>query len=325
MKKALVTGASGFVGAHLVKQLKKEGYWVRAVSRREPPFAPSQADEYLLLDLRQPQPCQRALTLPLGTFDEVYQLSADMGGIGFITVAPYEVMRNNALMNIHMIQAAVDAGVKKYFFSSSACIYRDMRPHEQELTEEDALPAHPDNEYGWEKLYAERLLMVCAAKYGIDVRIARFQTTYGPEGTWQGGREKAPAAICRKVAQAPYGGKVEVWGDGSAVRSYLYIDDLINAVRCLMRSDIKEPANIGSDEYVSVKQLVEMIIAISGKQLGIDFVPGPVGVLSRNFSNARIYSTGWRPRASLDQGLSRTYAWIAQQVKESSLSNEYVQ
>lgn len=324
MKKALVTGASGFVGAHLVKRLKKEGYWVRAVSRGKPPFSPSPADEYLFLDLCQPKPCQQACALPSRTFDEVYQLSADMGGIGFITTAPYEVMRNNALMNIHMIQASMDVGVKKYFFSSSACIYRDMKPHEQELTEEDALPAHPDNEYGWEKLYAERLLTVCAVKYGIDVRIARFQTTYGPEGTWRGGREKAPAALCRKVAQAPNGSAIEVWGDGSAVRSYLYIDDLINAVRCLMSSNVKEPTNIGSDEYVSVKQLAEAIIAISGKKLSIQFVPGPVGVLSRNFSNARIYSTGWRPKVQLNEGLSCTYAWITQQVKQYSLSNEYV-
>ncbi len=319
MKKALVTGASGFIGTHLVKRLKKEGYWVRAVARREPEFDVSPADEYLLLDLREGQQCRQALALASGSFDEVYQLAADMGGIGFITVAPYEVMRNNALMNIHMIQAAVDVGVKKYFFSSSVCIYRDMKPHEQELKEEDALPAHPDNEYGWEKLYAERLLSVCAAKYGIDVRIARFQTTYGPRGTWQGGREKAPAAICRKVAQAPDGGEVEVWGNGSAVRSYLYIDDLVDAVRCFMCSDIKEPTNIGSDEYVSVKHLVETVIAVSGKQLRIKYVPGPVGVLSRNFSNARIYSTGWRPKVALSQGLGRTYAWIAQQVKESGL------
>ncbi len=319
MKKALVTGASGFIGAHLVKRLKKEGYWVRAVSRRQPEFDPSPADEYTLLDLREARPCRQALALPSGAFDEAYQLSADMGGIGFITEAPYEVMRNNALINIHMIQAAVDAGVKKYFFSSSACIYRDMKPHERELREEDAIPAHPDNEYGWEKLYAERLLTVCAAKYGMDIRIARFQTTYGPQGTWQGGREKAPAAICRKVAQAPDGGEVEVWGDGRAVRSYLYIDDLIDAVRCLMCSDIKKPANIGSDEYVSIKHLVGTVIAISGKKLNIKYVPGPVGVLSRNFSNARIYSTGWRPKVALNQGLGRTYAWIAQQVKESGL------
>ena len=319
MKKALVTGASGFIGAHLVKRLKAEGYWVRAVSRTEPLFDSSPADEYLLLDLRQPQQCQEALALFSGTFDEVYQLSADMGGIGFITDAPYDVMRNNALINIHMIQSALDNGAKKYFFSSSACVYRDMKPHEQELREEDAIPAHPDNEYGWEKLYAERLLTVCAAKYGIDVRIVRFQTTYGPQGTWEGGREKAPAAICRKVAMVSDGGEVAVWGDGSAVRSYLYIDDLIDAVRRLMCSDIKGPVNIGSDEYVSVKHLVEMVIAISGKKLNIKYVPGPVGVSSRNFSNARIYSTGWQPKVPLQQGLTRTYVWIDQQVRQKTL------
>ena len=315
MKKALVTGASGFIGAHMVKQLKKEGYWVRAVARREPEFAASPADEYLLLDLREARQCRRAMVLPSGNFDEVYHLAADMGGIGFISAAPYDVMRNNALMNIHLAQAAADAKAKKYFFSSSVCVYRDMLPHEQELKEEDAIPAHPDNEYGWEKLYAERLLAVCAAKYGMDVRIARFQTTYGPEGTWQGGREKAPAAICRKAAQAPDGGEVEVWGDGSAVRSYLYIDDLVHAVRCLMGSGIQEPVNIGSPEYVSVKELAETVIAVSGKRLRIKYVPGPVGVLSRNFSNARIYSTGWRPKVSLHEGLDLTYTWVARQTE----------
>lgn len=314
MKKALVTGASGFVGAYLVKRLKADGYWVRAVSRGLPKFAKSLADEYLFCDLRDPAECRRALSLPTGTFDEVYQVSADMGGVGFITVAPYEIMHNNALMNIHMIQAAVDAKVPKYFFSSSACVYRDMRPGEKELVEEDAIPAFPDNEYGWEKLYAERLLKVCAIKHGIDVRIARFQTTYGPEGTWEGGREKVPAALCRKVAQAPDGGSIEVWGDGSAVRSYLFIDDLVDAIRRLMESDIKEPTNIGSDEYVSVKELAEAAIAISGKKLDIKFVPGPVGVLSRNFSNARICSTGWTAKVPLKEGLARTYAWVSAQV-----------
>jgi len=315
MKRALVSGASGFVGAHLVKRLKKDGWWVRAVSRHKPPFAASPADEYLLLDLREAGHCRKALSLPSGNFDEVYQLSADMGGVGFITAAPYEVMRNNALININMIQAALDAGTKKYFFSSSACVYPDMKPGAKPMTEEEALPAHPDNEYGWEKLYAERLLAIAAAKYGLDARVARFQTTYGPEGTWQGGREKAPAAICRKTAMAPDGGEVEVWGDGSAVRSYLYIDDLIEAMRRLMDSNIKEPVNIGSDEYVSVKQLTEMAIAISGKRLKIKYVPGPVGVLSRNFSNARIYSTGWKPKVPLKEGLTRTYTWIAKQAQ----------
>lgn len=319
MKRALVTGASGFVGAHLVNRLKKEGYWVRAASRSNPVFAPSLADEYLLLDLSVPDQCKKALSLSDGSFDEAYQLSADMGGIGFISAAPYEVMRNNALINIQMIQAAVDARVRKYFFSSSACIYRDMRPGEKELTEDDAMPAEPDNEYGWEKLYSERLLTVCGAKYGIDLRIGRFQTTYGPQGTWRGGREKAPAAICRKVSMAVDGGEVEVWGDGSAVRSYLYIDDLIAAVQSLMHSEIVQPVNIGSAEYVSVKKLTESIIAVSGKRLIIKYVPGPVGVLSRNFSNERIYSTGWRPKVSLDDGIKRTYNWILQQVQQAGL------
>ncbi len=316
MKRALVTGASGFVASHLIRRLKKEGYWIRAVSRHDPYFFQSSADEYLHLDLREPTCCQKALYLKDGlSFDEVYQLSADMGGIGFISSAQCEIMKNNALMNIHMIDAAVKSDVKKYFFSSSACVYRNMKPGEHQLTEDDAIPAYPDNEYGWEKLYTERLLTAYAAKYKFDLRIARFQTSYGPQGTWQGGREKAPAAICRKVAQAQDGGFIEVWGDGSAVRSYLYIDDLIEAILLLMCSDIKEPTNIGSPEYVSVKELVEMVIDISGKKLSIKYVPGPVGVLSRNFSNERIYSIGWKPKISLREGLSRAYRWIQEQVR----------
>lgn len=320
MKKALVTGASGFVASHLIRRLKKEGYWIRAVSRHDPEYLASSADEYFHLDLREGACCQKALYLKgSASFDEVYQLSADMGGIGFISSAQCEVMKNNALMNIHMIDAAVKSGVKKYFFSSSACVYRNMKPGERPLTEDDAIPAHPDNEYGWEKLYTERLLMAYAAKYKFDLRMARFQTSYGPQGTWEGGREKAPAAICRKVAQARNGGFIEVWGDGSAVRSYLYIDDLIEAVMALMGSNIQGPTNIGSPEYVSVKQLAETIIEISKKQLQIKYVPGPVGVLARNFSNDRIYSTGWRPRVSLLQGLKKTYQWIEQQVLRSKM------
>ncbi|MBC8248881.1 MAG: NAD-dependent epimerase/dehydratase family protein, partial [Anaerolineales bacterium] len=210
MKRALVCGAGGFIAGHLIKKLKREGYWVRGVDLKPHEFTPppvppnvgGQADEFLLLDLRDPQNCRQALTLPDGTFDEVYQLAADMGGMGFISVAECEVLRNNALINIHMAHTAAEMGVPRYFFSSSVCVYRDMQPGEPELTEDDAIPAKPDNEYGWEKLYAERVAMAYGRRYGMQVRIARFENCYGPEGTWRSGREKAPAAICRKVAEA---------------------------------------------------------------------------------------------------------------------------
>ena len=215
MKKALVCGAGGFIGGHLVKKLKREGYWVRGVDIKQHEFAPTQADEFLLLDLREPHNCWEALAVDGGTFDEIYQLAADMGGMGFIHTAECDIMHNSALINIHMIDAATKMGVPRYFFSSSVCVYRDMRPGEPEMTEDEAIPAHPDNEYGWEKLYAERMAQAYARHYPITVRIARFQNCYGPEGTWRGGREKAPAATCRKVAMAADGGTIPVWG-GSA-------------------------------------------------------------------------------------------------------------
>ncbi len=317
MKKALVCGAGGFIGAHLVKKLKKEGYWVRGVDIKYPEFSPTQADEFLILDLREHENSLKALSLSSGTFDEVYQLAADMGGMGYIHSAECEIMHNNSLININMTHAAAMKGIEKYFFSSSVCVYRDMKPGEPELKEEDAIPANPDNEYGWEKLYAERVAMAYGRKYGVRVRIARFQNCYGPEGTWRGGREKAPAAICRKVAEAEEGGTIEVWGDGSAIRSYTYIDDMIEGIYLLMKSDLEGPVNIGSPEYVSVKELVDTVIEVAGKKLKIKWVEGPVGVQSRNFSNERIYSLGWKAKFSLKEGISLTYPWIKEQVKKS--------
>jgi len=259
VKKALVCGAGGFIGGHLVKKLKKEGYWVRGVDIKQHEFAPTQADEFLLLDLRAPQNCRAALTLPDGgTFDEVYQLAADMGGMGFISVAECEVLHNNALINIHMAHTAAEMGVPRYFFSSSVCVYRDMQPGEPALTEDDAIPADPDNEYGWEKLYAERVTMAYGRHSGMKVRIARFQNCYGPEGTWRGGREKAPAAICRKVAMAEDGGTIPVWGDGTAIRAYTYVDDLVEGVYMLMHSDLEGPTIIGGDEYVTVDEAASL-------------------------------------------------------------------
>ena len=320
MPRAVVCGAGGFIASHLVKRLKAEGYFVRGVDLKRSEFSPSAANEFLLLDLRDPRQCRDAVAPPPGDerpFDEVYQLAADMGGMGFIHSAECEIMRHNALINLHMVDAAAHAQVRRYFFSSSVCIYRDMAPGEPELREEQAYPALPDNEYGWEKLYAERVAAAYGRRHGMDVRIARFQNCYGPEGTWTGGREKAPAAICRKVAESKDGGTIEVWGDGTAVRSYTYVDDMVDGIRRLMGSDLEGPVNIGSAEYVSVKELVDTVTQVAQKQVKVKWVTGPIGVRSRNFSNARIYSTGWRPRFSLRDGISRTYHWVNEQVRRA--------
>jgi len=316
MKRAVVCGAGGFIASHLVKRLERDGYWVRGVDIKEPEFAPTAADEFCLLDLRDIEQCRQALAPVDGQpIDEVYQLAAEMGGMGYISTAECDIMRHSTLMNVNIPQAAADAGIPRYFLSSSVCVYRDMAVGEPELSETEAYPAMPDNEYGWEKLYAERVAYAYGRRHGMAVRVARFQNCYGPEGTWTGGREKAPAAICRKVAETEDGGSIEVWGDGTAVRSYTYVDDLVDGIVRLMRSDLAEPANIGSPEYVSVRELVDTVIAVSGKQVGVRYVPGPVGVHSRNFSNARIYSLGWQARTSLRQGIDVTYGWIEQQVR----------
>ena len=361
MKRALVCGAGGFISGHLVKKLKREGYWVRGVDIKEHEFAPTAADEFLLLDLREPENCKAALTLEDGhpstspwssgtcpgpfvlgpkdqgrqvqgprtegsgqAFDGVYQLAADMGGMGFIPFAECEIMHNNALINIHMIHAAAQMGVSRYFFSSSVCVYRDMQPGEPELTEEDAIPANPDNEYGWEKLYAERVATAYGRHYDMNIRIARFQNCYGPEGTWQGGREKAPAAICRKVAEADdgpstssgQGGTIEVWGDGTAIRAFTYVSDLVDGIYTLMHSDLEGPVNVGSSQYGTVADLVRTVIEVSGKRIKVKYVEGPVGVQARNFSKARIRSLGWEAKVSLKEGIARTYPWIEAQVEK---------
>jgi GDP-D-mannose 3',5'-epimerase len=313
MKTAVVCGAGGFIASHLVKRLKREGYWVRGVDLKPPEFAPTAADDFGILDLREAANCRHALTLPSGRPDEVYQLAADMGGMGFIHSAACEIMRNSALINIHMIGAAADARVPRYFFSSSVCVYRDMIPGEPEMAESGAYPAMPDNEYGWEKLYAERMTMAYGLRYGMAVRIARFQNCYGPEGTWRGGREKAPAALCRKVAEAEDGGEIEVWGDGSAVRSYTYVDDMVDGILRVMQSTLEGPVNIGCPEYVTVNQLVETVIAASRKRIKVRHVEGPVGVQSRNFSNGRIESLGWRSQWPLRHGIAATYPWVVAQ------------
>ena len=315
MKKALVCGAGGFIGGHLVKKLKQEGYWVRGVDIKEQEFAPSATDEFLLLDLREEDNCRAALDLNEGRFYEVYQLAADMGGMGFISSAECDIMRNNALINLHMTHQASEMEIPRYFFSSSVCVYRDMQPGEREMTEAEAIPANPDNEYGWEKLYAERMAMTYVRNRGMAVRIARFQNCYGPEGTWKGGREKAPAAICRKVAEAEDGGTIEVWGDGTAIRSYTFIDDMTEGIHTLMKSDLEGPVNIGCPQYVTVDELVATVADIAGKDIEIEHVEGPVGVQSRNFGNERVYSIGWQAKVYLREGIARTYPWIEAQVE----------
>ncbi|MGB7570070.1 MAG: NAD-dependent epimerase/dehydratase family protein [Chitinivibrionales bacterium] len=315
MKKALVCGAGGFIGGHLAKKLKREGFWVRAVDIKQPEFAPSAADEFMQVDLREDENCKEALTLAGGCFDEVYQLAADMGGMGFIHSAECDIMHNSALINIHMVHNASAMGVPRYFFSSSVCVYRDMKPGEPEMTEAEAVPANPDNEYGWEKLYSERMCLAYARNSDLKVRIARFQNCYGPLGTWRGGREKAPAAICRKVAEVTDGGTIEVWGDGTAIRSYTFVDDMVDGIYLIMQSDLEGAVNIGCPQYVSVNDLVAVVAEKAGKKIKIRHIDGPVGVQSRNFSNERIYSLGWKPKYFLKEGINITYPWIEAQVK----------
>jgi GDP-D-mannose 3',5'-epimerase len=250
--------------------------------------------------------------------DAVFQLAADMGGVGFLTDSECDILRNNSAINTNMIHAAASAGAKRYFFSSSVCVYRDMLPGENALSEEDAYPAAPSNEYGWEKLFAERTIMAFARHHGISARIARFQNCYGPEGAWRGGREKAPAALCRKVAEAADGSSVDIWGDGTAVRSFIHVRDLVGAVLRLAESDLEGPVNIGTREYVSVDELLSMVTDAAGKQILARHVPGPVGVRSRNFSNDRIESLGWAPAIPLSVGIPETYAWVESQVKQSA-------
>jgi nucleoside-diphosphate-sugar epimerase len=318
-KRAVVCGAGGFIAGHLVYKLKEQGFWVRGVDQHRPEYRETAADEFLVADLRTPAGCEAAAA---GGIDEVYQLAADMGGMGFISSAETDIVRNNVLINANMIKAAVDAKVMRYFFASSVCIYRDMQPGEPEISEASAYPPAPDNEYGWEKLYSERLVQTHARHYPIAGRIARFENCYGPYGTWRGGREKAPAALCRKVAEAEDGGSVDIWGDGTAVRSFVYVSDLVDGIFRLMQSDLTEPTNIGTEEFVTVDELADTVARVAGKTLKKQHVDGPVGVLSRNFSHDRIRSLGWTPTVPLAEGIRRTYEWVEQQVAAARKSVE---
>lgn len=320
-KTSLVLGAGGFIGSHLVKKLKKEGFWVRGVDLKKPEFSKTQADEFIIGDLREQKVCKKVFDLP---FDEVYQLAADMGGAGFIFSGENDadIMHNSAQINLNALHFGNLAKIKKIFFSSSACIYPEynqLDPDNPKLSEESAYPAAPDSEYGWEKLFGERMFFAYHRNYGLEVRVARFHNIFGPEGTWTGGREKAPAAMCRKAAEAKNGGSIEMWGDGKQTRSFLYIDECLKGVRKLVDSNFIGPVNIGSEEMVTLNQLAEMVMEIANKKLKIKHIKGPLGVRGRNSDNKLIKKKlGWAPDQPLKDGLKQTFLWVEEQVKKSS-------
>lgn len=319
-KKILVCGAGGFIGGHLVKRLKKEGFWVRGVDIKHHEYSESQADEFIIGDLRDATLCKEVLQ----GIDEVYQLAADMGGAGYIFTGDHDaaVMHNSATINLNIVDLSYQMGIKKIFYSSSACIYPEynqLDPDNPKCSEESAYPAAPDSEYGWEKLFSERLYLSYQRNCGIEVHIARFHNIFGPEGTWNGGKEKAPAALCRKVAEADKGGSIEVWGDGKQTRSFLYIDDCLDAVRKLMESDFSGPVNIGSEEMISINNLAKLVMDIADKDLSINNIKGPQGVRGRKSDNTLIEEKlNWQPKLTLRQGLEKTYDWISEQVAQTT-------
>lgn len=317
MTRAVVTGAGGFIGSHLVSYLKARGYQVRGVDIKAPEFASTDADEFVLADLRTPESCLRAL---IGA-DEVYALAADMGGMGYISTHHADILRNNALINLHTLEAARAHGVGRYLYTSSACIYPEHLQTDADVTplrEEDAYPANPQDAYGWEKLFTERACEYYRDEHGLDTRIVRFHNIFGPNGTFEGGREKAPAALCRKVALAENGGEVEIWGDGEQTRSFCYIDDCVEGIWRLMRSDHTDPLNLGSEEMVTINELARLVIEISGKSdVWLRHVDGPQGVRGRNSDNTRLREVlGWEPELTLEEGLRPTYQWIEKQLAE---------
>jgi nucleoside-diphosphate-sugar epimerase len=325
-KRILVTGAGGFIGHHLVKRLKKDGHWVRGADIKYPEYESSAADEFEVLDLRKAENC--ALATDSG-IDEVYNLAADMGGIGYITANHADISRNNILINAHMLEASRQNGVKRFLFSSSACVYNQAKQKDAEvkpLTEEDAFPADPEPGYGWEKLFAEELCRYYYKDYGFETRIVRFHNVYGPLGTYDGGKEKAPAAISRKVALAGDNGEIEVWGDGEQTRSFMYVDDCVEGLTRIMASDCRDALNLGTDELVTINGLVDMVAGIAGKRIAKRHnLTGPQGVRGRNSDNTRLRKElGWEPSILLQQGLAVTYAWIASQVRQSILNPETV-
>ena len=321
MKKALVCGAGGFIGGHLVKRLKEEGYWVKGVDLKSHEYSESMADEFDIADLRDPHVTNKIINQP---FDEVYQLAADMGGAGFVFSGENDadIMHNSAMINLNVVEASVKIKVKKIFYSSSACMYPERNqenPDNPLCAEDTAYPAEPDSEYGWEKLFSERFYLAAYRNYGIDVRIARFHNIFGPEGSWSDGREKAPAAICRKVAEAKDGTSIKIWGDGNQTRSFLYIDECLEGVRRLMESKFINPVNIGSDEMVSINHLAKLTMKIAKKNLTINHIDGPLGVRGRNSDNRLISKElGWSPNWPLEKGLAITYKWILNKYSETN-------
>lgn len=318
MKTALVCGAGGFIGSHLVKELKRQGFWVRGVDLKYPQFSETAADDFIIADLRDPYNCRQAVDQ---RFDEVYQLAADMGGAGYIFTGENDadIMHNSATINLNMLDACHKRHVKRIFYSSSACMYpayNQEDPDNPDCRESSAYPAAPDSEYGWEKLFSERLYLAYNRNHGMRCQVARYHNIFGPEGTWVGGKEKAPAALCRKIAEASNGGEIEIWGDGKQTRSFLYVDQCIKATLMLTRSNFEGPVNIGSDEMVTINQLAEMIMGIAGKSLTVRHIPGPLGVRGRNSHNELIREKlGWAPDQPLEAGLKQTYAWISEQVE----------
>jgi GDP-D-mannose 3',5'-epimerase len=323
--KVLVTGAGGFIGHHLVTFLKARGHWVRGVDIKEPEFAPTAADEFRLLDLRRWSNCLEA-TAGIG---EVYALAADMGGMGFISTHHAEILHNNILISTHTLEAARQNGVRRYLYTSSACIYPEYRQTTTDVTplrEEDAYPAEPQDAYGWEKLVTERLCMHYRRDCGIETRTVRFHNIFGPLGTWEGGREKAPAALCRKVAVAKVTGDpvIEIWGDGEQTRSFCYIDDCVEGIYRLMQSDYADPLNLGQDRLISIDALADMVAAVAGVSIVKKHVAGPQGVRGRNSDNTRLRAVlGWEPQISLEEGMARTYEWIEARVRERHAAAGY--
>jgi GDP-D-mannose 3', 5'-epimerase len=325
-RRVVVTGAGGFIGHHLVTALKRRGFWVRGVDLKYPEYSATDADEFLIRDLRRWDACLEATE----GVDDVYALAADMGGMGFISSHHAQILHNNILISTHTLEAARHNGVSRYLYTSSACIYPEYRQTSADVTplrEEDAYPAQPQDAYGWEKLVTERLCHHYGEDYGLDVRVVRFHNIFGPLGTWEGGREKAPAAMCRKVAAAKLTGnhEIEIWGDGEQTRSFCYIDDCVEGLQRLMDSNWREPINLGQDRLISINALADMVAEIAGIKITKRHIPGPQGVRGRNSDNTRLREVlGWEPQISLEEGMARTYAWIEAQVAQSLGEREVV-